>query len=205
MDRTLHCYSARGKRLKSIVMSEDITELCVLPLKRQRIAYLLLVALINGEIQLLRDGIALHSFKVDPPVTAVTFGLYGREENSLCLVHGPQGALTIKIWRRTAADLEPSANSGTALAEQEMPLNVPKKTRLYVEQAAREREQAAAMHRAFQRDLCKLRLTTARAYVKTLTEGLMVSVSFCLLNAFLIKLGRMSAFMKRQTTTLTTV
>jgi Bardet-Biedl syndrome 1 protein len=27
------------------------------------------------------------------------------------------------------------------------------------------------MHRIFQRDLCKLRLTTARAYVKTITDG----------------------------------
>jgi Bardet-Biedl syndrome 1 protein len=29
------------------------------------------------------------------------------------------------------------------------------------------------MHRVFQRDLCKMRLTTARAYVKTLTDGFM--------------------------------
>lgn len=50
-------------------------------------------------------------------------------------------------------------------------LQVPKKTRLYVEQTQREREQAADMHRMFQRDLAKLRLTTARAYVKILTDG----------------------------------
>jgi hypothetical protein len=50
-------------------------------------------------------------------------------------------------------------------------LQVPKKTRLYVEQTQREREQAADMHRVFQRDLARLRLTTARAYVKILTDG----------------------------------
>jgi len=60
--------------------------------------------------------------------------------------------------------------------EQDIPLNVPKKTKLYVEQTQREREKAPDIHRAFQRDLCKLRLTTARAYVKTLTDGLMVSI-----------------------------
>ena len=50
--------------------------------------------------------------------------------------------------------------------EKDIPLAVPKKTKLYVEQTQREREQAVDMHRIFQRDLCKLRLSTARAYVK---------------------------------------
>ncbi len=55
---------------------------------------------------------------------------------------------------------------------------VPKKTRLYVEQTQREREQASDMHRAFQRDLARMRLTTARAYVKILTDG-QVCVCVC--------------------------
>ena len=55
--------------------------------------------------------------------------------------------------------------------EQDIPLNVPKKTKLYVEQTQRERDSAVDMHRIFQRDLCKLRLSTARAYVKVLTDG----------------------------------
>lgn len=55
--------------------------------------------------------------------------------------------------------------------EQDVPLQVPKKTRLYVEQTQREREHAVDMHRTFQRDLCKLRLSAARAYVKVLTDG----------------------------------
>ena len=54
---------------------------------------------------------------------------------------------------------------------QDIPLKVPKKTRLFVEQTAREKENATLMHRAFQRDLCKLRLTTARNYVKIITSG----------------------------------
>ena len=49
---------------------------------------------------------------------------------------------------------------------QDIPLNVPKKTKLYVEQTQRERDSGVDMHRIFQRELCKLRLNTARAYVK---------------------------------------
>ncbi|CAE7489034.1 Bbs1, partial [Symbiodinium microadriaticum] len=47
------------------------------------------------------------------------------------------------------------------------------KTKLFVEQTQREREQFADIHRAFQRDLSKMRLETARGYVNTLTmDGL---------------------------------
>lgn len=53
----------------------------------------------------------------------------------------------------------------------DIPLNIPKKTKLYVEQTQRERDHATEMHRHFQRDLCKLRLTTARAYVKIIKDG----------------------------------
>ena len=53
----------------------------------------------------------------------------------------------------------------------QVPLSIPKKTKLYVEQTQREREQAVDMHQAFQRDLLKLRLNTARAYVKILKDG----------------------------------
>ena len=48
---------------------------------------------------------------------------------------------------------------------------VPKKTRLYLEQTKRETEQAPDMHRIFQRDLAKLKLTAARTYVQLLTDG----------------------------------
>ena len=172
MDRLVNCYSNKGKRLKGIVMNEDISELCVLTLKRAKINHLLLVALASGELCIYRDLSMIHSLKVDAPVAAVCYGTYGREENSLVVVHG-QGALTIKMWRRTA-DADAINSSGGPPPEQDIPLPVPKKTKLYVEQTQREREKAPEIHRAFQRDLCKLRLTTARAYVKTLTDGLLV-------------------------------
>ena len=69
------------------------------------------------------------------------------------------------------ANLDGAAHPPGPPPEQDVPLSIPKKTKLYVEQTQREREQATEMHRAFQRDLCKLRLSTARAYVKMITDG----------------------------------
>eukprot|EP01038_Epipyxis_sp_PR26KG_P009508 gene9508-12808_t len=171
MERSISCYSNRGKRVKGLVVTEDITELCVMSLKRAKVNYLLLVALASGELCIYRELTMIFSFTVEKPITAMCYGVYGREENTLAIIHG-QGAMTIKILKRTA-DVEGLSVATGPPPEQDIPLPVPKKTKLYVEQTQREREKAPDIHRGFQRDLCKLRLTTARAYVKTLTDGYM--------------------------------
>jgi len=102
-------------------------------------------------------------------VTALRFGQYGREEGCLAVV-GASGSLSIKMLQRTAKFDVGSGAAGPP-PEQDVPLSIPKKTKLYVEQTQRERQQSTEMHRAFQRDLCKLRLSTARAYVKMITDG----------------------------------
>jgi Bardet-Biedl syndrome 1 protein len=132
MDRYIACYSARGKRLKGMHASEDVAELCVMSLRKAKVNYLLLVALVSGEICMYRELTMIHSFKLDRPVIAMCYGLYGREENSLVLVHGP-GALSIKMWRRTAEIDSLNFTAGPP-PEQDVPLPVPKKTKLYVEQ-----------------------------------------------------------------------
>ena len=55
---------------------------------------------------------------------------------------------------------------------QSVKLNIPKKTKLFVDQSLRERENGTSMHRTFQRDLCLLRLTSARSYVNALEKSL---------------------------------
>lgn len=102
-------------------------------------------------------------------LAAMRFGTYAREANTLATI-SRSGALTFKMTKRTANFKAPEAASGPP-PEQDIPLAVPKKTKLYVEQTQRERDQAVEMHRIFQRDLCRLRLNTARAFVKTIADG----------------------------------
>eukprot|EP00658_Telonema_sp_P-2_P071753 TRINITY_DN60978_c0_g1_i2.p1 TRINITY_DN60978_c0_g1~~TRINITY_DN60978_c0_g1_i2.p1 ORF type:complete len:277 (+),score=48.03 TRINITY_DN60978_c0_g1_i2:12-842(+) len=102
-------------------------------------------------------------------VTGIKFGSYSREESSLALAF-KSGGLCLKILPRHA-ELDTMNEVSGPPAEQDVPLQVPKKTKLYVEQTKREKLHATQMHRTFQRDLCKLRLDTARAYVKIITDG----------------------------------
>ena len=78
MDKSLSCFNLRGKKLHSILLSEDIVEICILDVKRSKISNLLLVILITGEVRLYKETALIDSFRVSPPVSAVRFGSYGR-------------------------------------------------------------------------------------------------------------------------------
>ncbi|GLC45690.1 Bardet-Biedl syndrome 1 protein [Pleodorina starrii] len=169
MNDVIHAYQPNGHKSWSIYLPCHILAMQRMEVTSQRMTKALVVALSNGEVRVYNEKLLVSIHTVPNPVTALWFGRYGREDNTLITIT-KSGLLDIKMLPRTA-NLEAGAVGGGPPPEQEIPLAVPKKTRLYVEQTQREREQAADMHRTFQRDLAKLRLTTARAYVKVLTDG----------------------------------
>jgi len=169
MSNVIHAFTLRGKKAYSIYLPEAILCMELLALTRTRTAKAMLVGLASGEVRLYAEKHLVATLHLNEPMTGLRFGCYGREEGALALV-GASGALTIKMLQRTAKFDAGSGALGPP-PEQDVPLSIPKKTKLYVEQTQREREQATDMHRAFQRDLCKLRLSTARAYVKMITDG----------------------------------
>ena len=169
MDGTLHCYHIKGKKEWSLRLAAPISAMAGMRVERSTAVSALLVATRDGATALYRGRRELARFASGTHVTAMRFGHFGREEASLVLLHR-NGSLTIKMLQRRA-DLAAPTDAPGPPPEQDVPLNIPSKTRLYVEQTQREREQATDMHRAFQRDLCRLRLNAARAYVKVIGDG----------------------------------
>ncbi|GAB9463367.1 Bardet-Biedl syndrome 1 [Globisporangium polare] len=169
MNRRLTSYHLKGKKNWSLTMTDDIVAIDSFSLRRTKDTRGVLVALRNGEVTLYNEKVKVCTLSTDAVLTAMAFGQYGREEASMVLI-SKNGALTLKILKRTAS-LEAISEAAGPPPEQDIPLNIPKKTKLYVEQTQRERDHATEMHRHFQRDLCKLRLTTARAYVKIIKDG----------------------------------
>ncbi|CAD7952783.1 unnamed protein product [Amoebophrya sp. A25] len=172
MDNVVHCFHFKGKKQHSIYLDHPITCMQLMQSPKTK-AKCLLVALKNGEVRTYNGKFLVHTLALQEPVVGMCFGMFGREDGTLCLSM-KSGGLVVKMLSRTA-NLEKSSQPPGPPAEQDTPLDVPKKTKLYVDQTAREREQPVEMHRIFQRDLCKLRLNTARAYVKLLgTSGAVV-------------------------------
>lgn len=125
-------------------------------------------------------------------VLAMTFGKLGREEHVLVLVTNSKfltselkfvnclltcfilidGSLLIKILKRTAEFSQPF-ESGIKLTDEptSMSVAIPKKTKIFLEQTVRERENATSIHNIFQAELWRMRLEAAKVTVDILRTG----------------------------------
>jgi len=169
MDHTLTCYSTKGKKLWTAYLPHTITTMAQLNHKARGFKAVM-VALQNGEVRIYRDKYLVNMFKAEDVVVAMRFGRFGREDGALVMAT-KGGGLLIKILKRTANFEGRDALSGIPAAQSQK-LNVPKKTKLFVDQALRERGSAPAMHRVFQQDLYRLRLQAARSYVHAISTSL---------------------------------
>ncbi|XP_024253539.1 Bardet-Biedl syndrome 1 protein isoform X1 [Oncorhynchus tshawytscha] len=159
----------QGKKLWTACLPAPVTTMGVMDLPTRGFQAVL-VGLANCEVHLYRDKNLISTIKTPDVVTSICFGKYGREDGTLIMTT-KGGGLIVKILKRTAVFDDRDSAPGPPLA-QSIRLNIPKKTKLYVDQTMRERENAVAMHRAFQMDLSRLRLAAARAYVKALESSL---------------------------------
>ncbi|XP_067328509.1 Bardet-Biedl syndrome 1 protein [Anolis sagrei] len=164
-DEMLQSYTQKGKKLWVISLPATPVTMGLLDEKFQSFQAVL-VALANMEIHMYRDKNLVNVIQTQDIVTSICFGRYGREDNTLVMTT-KGGGLIIKILKRTATFSKGDAAVGAPVA-QSIKLNVPKKTKLYVDQTLRERESGVAMHQVFQTDLSRIRLMAARAYVRAL-------------------------------------
>ncbi|XP_063058675.1 Bardet-Biedl syndrome 1 protein [Engraulis encrasicolus] len=166
---TLQCYTQKGKKLWTVYLPAAVTTMGLMDLPTKGFQAVL-VALSSMEVHVYRDKNLVSTIRTPDVVTSICFGRYGREDGTLVMTT-KGGGLIVKILKRTAVFEDRDSAPGPPLA-QSIRLNVPKKTKLYVDQTMRERENAVVMHRAFQMDLSRLRLAAARAYVKALESSL---------------------------------
>ncbi|KAM4715480.1 BBSome complex member BBS1 [Anableps anableps] len=168
-DESLQGFTQKGKKLWKIILPAPITTMAAMDLPTRGLQAVLL-GLANCQVQLYREKNLLSTIKTPDTVTSICFGRYGREDGTL-LMTTKGGGLIVKILKRTAVFDDRDSTPGPPLA-QSVRLNVPKKTKLYVDQTLRERENGLDMHRAFHMDLSRIRLAAARAYVKALESSL---------------------------------
>ncbi|EDO40876.1 predicted protein [Nematostella vectensis] len=169
MDNTLVCYSTKGKKLWTVYLPANIATMALMDYKARGFKGVM-VALTNGEVRLYKDKFLVNTLQMQDTVTAIRFGRFGREDSALILITRG-GGFYVKILKRTATFDGKDLTPGPPLA-QSVKLNVPKKTKVFVDQTLRERESAVSMHRMFQHDLYLLRLTAARSYVNALQKSL---------------------------------
>lgn len=168
MQNTIVFYNGKGKKQHTIYLPCPIKAMENLEMKASRNLKLLVVALANQELRVYNGKTLISTVKTIDVVVGMKFGTYGTEPNTLILTYR-NGGIEFKYLARKAK-LEGKTDGGPP-PEQEQALELPKKTKLYLEQIEREKQISSDMYRIFQRDLCKMRVKTAKSFLKMLTDG----------------------------------
>ncbi|XP_074595075.1 Bardet-Biedl syndrome 1 [Brevipalpus obovatus] len=168
MDSNVSCFATNGLRMWTLSTEPlGITCIAAFDIEIQGIT-LIAVAVDGGKIFLHNGKVKVDTIETDDVITSMKFGRYGREDNTLVMV-SRIGHLLIKILKRTATFIP--KEHGTSVS-QVPKLILPKKSKLFLNQPLREKDEAVAIHRTFQHDLYRLRLITARSYVKAIVSSL---------------------------------
>ncbi|XP_067644193.1 Bardet-Biedl syndrome 1 protein isoform X2 [Eurosta solidaginis] len=173
MDCRLVCYSKKGKQL--YVNKLASLPVCMIPISLPHLGLTLCcVALEGGLVQLYLQRFLVNEFHMVSTIGAMCFGHTGHEDYVLNMV-SVDGEIFVKILRRTAG-FDP--NELMALKENldkkikvESILEKSKKSSIFVEQAAREKQNAKATYGAFQAELWRLRYVAARATVDAINSS----------------------------------
>ncbi|XP_064544798.1 Bardet-Biedl syndrome 1 protein homolog [Drosophila montana] len=177
MEHRYLCCSKRGKLLYQ--MQLDAAPVCILPLMLTHLGITLVaVALQGGKVIFFLNRYQVDEFVVPQTVAGMIYGRMGMEDHVLTLIT-QTGEMIIKILRRiTRFEPDPKA---LALANKDsgVPhkivdasiLDKSKKSSIFVEQAAREKQQAKSSYASFQVELWRLRHTAARATIDAINSS----------------------------------
>ena len=164
MDKKVHCFSLKGRKLFTIFLPEHVTNIEPMVMLYSRKFKALIIGLESGEVRIYKDKNIVNTIKTDEKIMGIKFGTFGREEGALVL-NFKSGGINVRMLQRRAT-LDSQLHKEGPPPEQDIPLDVPKKSSLYLEQAEREKEMHGDMYRSYLKDLVSLKLTTATAYVK---------------------------------------
>ena len=139
MDQMLSTYTSKGNCLWSVKQPAGITAIEAIDVEILGLR-LVAVSLDNKQIYIYQDKLTVDIIQVDDVVVAMKFGRFGREDNTLAMV-SRKGYLIIKILKRTAKFV-PNEKADDTNQSVNSKLIIPKKTKLFVDQTMREREQS---------------------------------------------------------------
>jgi Bardet-Biedl syndrome 1 protein len=143
MDKSLSCCSSKGVSLWNISLPAMITAMA--PIEVEMLGHkLVAVALASKQVLIFHDKHKVDMIQTHEVVNCMKYGKYGRESGTLVLV-SQSGSLTIRILKRSVKfyPKEASSSQGQSAVTK---LILPKKTKLFVDQTMRERNECQSKH-----------------------------------------------------------
>ncbi|GMT00921.1 hypothetical protein PENTCL1PPCAC_23095, partial [Pristionchus entomophagus] len=167
-DNKITYYNLKGKRLKEIRTPSRIIGLETFTYEPKQ--YSNLMVAFQREICMYSENSLVDTLKVDADIKWIKFGSFGREEAAL-IIGTKSGGIIVKLFRRMAVLTDIADLQAPKLAHN-YKLNIPKRTKLYIDQAQRERDNPVHMHQMYQRDLFLLRWLVSQQFSLMTTKAL---------------------------------
>jgi len=166
IDSMYRSYYINGNQNFSISLPDTITCMESFDFKKGKYFKGVLITLKNSELRLYNEKQLLNVYKTSQIIFGMTFGKFGSEEDNLILV-SESGCIMVKSLLHSNLDKEFILNKPL----EDGNMNVPKKTKLYLDLIEREKESSGSMNQIFQSDLVRLRYKTLDTYFKMLKIG----------------------------------
>lgn len=163
-DNKVHCFHMKGRKLYTLYFQTSVVCMSLLKMTRTRVFKALLVGLANGDVKMYKDKVLLSTVNFGESIQGLTFGSYGKDEGVLVVNLKSGGIAMKKVDKR--ANFEGRSDFSGPPSEQEVPLNIPAKSKLYLEQVERERENSVQMYKGFLKDLISIKLRTVKSFSK---------------------------------------
>uniref|UniRef100_A0AC34QCC4 Bardet-Biedl syndrome 1 N-terminal domain-containing protein n=1 Tax=Panagrolaimus sp. JU765 TaxID=591449 RepID=A0AC34QCC4_9BILA len=152
----------KGRKQSEVQVSEPIIDMESFFYEPRQYSGILVA--FRQRVDIYMDNFVVDSLKIDSSIDWIKFGRLGRED-AVLLIGTILGGIGIYIFRRTATLTAHSAEIGPPAA-QSVKLSIPKKSKAFIDQSLREREDPPKMHQTYQRDLYMLRLHITKAYTE---------------------------------------
>lgn len=166
IDNYYHSFYLNGNKNFSISLPDSISCMESFDFKKGKYFKGVLIALKNYELRLYNDKQLLNVYKTIESIFSMRFGKFGADEDNLILI-SDSGSLMIKSLIHS--NLENHKIPKRSLDDGN--INVPKKTKLYLDLIEREKECSISMNQVFQSDMVRLRHKTLDTYIKMLKIG----------------------------------
>ncbi|CAF4843961.1 unnamed protein product [Pieris macdunnoughi] len=168
-DKTFSCYSKKGNKQWWLQLDCHPVAITQVPVTHLGVT-LVAVSLVSGHLNLYDGKAKRDSMFIRDIASVIKFGQLGQEEHVFTIITST-GNLMLKILRRTANFTAHAAGIETSCPTIGKPWLIPKKSKLFLEQSMRERENAKAMHVTFRHELNRLRLVAGKTLLEAYTKS----------------------------------
>ncbi|KAK6729924.1 hypothetical protein RB195_006773 [Necator americanus] len=166
-DHMLQFYSFGGKCLNAVSIGSPIKGLEPFHYAPKQFEGVLV--LLENQVRLYTHLNLLDIVKIERQLSWIKFGQFGREEGALIL-GTRDGGLVVKLFRRKAS-LDERIDLAAPPKPYTIKLNIPKKSKIFIDQTVRERDNVNQINQTYQRDLFLIKYHATKAFASMVSTS----------------------------------